>query len=149
MIKAKEKHIVSQKLFRKFQRKAEFASHGLVWSNAGCKHKWEEIYSGDCTEFLNKTLHAYFKEEGIEHQTSTPRTPEQNGVVERRNRTLVEAARTMLSASKLPLSFWAEAVCTTVMLIHRKDQYQIDSLKEQGVSHQLYTREQQIHNVQN
>ncbi|GJS68406.1 putative ribonuclease H-like domain-containing protein [Tanacetum coccineum] len=38
------------------------------------------------TEFLNKTLHAYFKEEGIEHQTSTPRTPEQNGVVERRNR---------------------------------------------------------------
>ncbi|GKF64637.1 retrovirus-related pol polyprotein from transposon TNT 1-94, partial [Tanacetum coccineum] len=49
------------------------------------------------TEFLNKTLHAYFKEEGIEHQTSTP---------------LVEAARTMLSASKLPLSFWAEAVTT-------------------------------------
>ncbi|GJX72408.1 retrovirus-related pol polyprotein from transposon TNT 1-94 [Tanacetum coccineum] len=45
-------------------------------------------------------------------QTSTPRTPEQNGVVERRNRTLVEAARTMLSASKLPLSFWAEAVAT-------------------------------------
>ncbi|GKC83504.1 retrovirus-related pol polyprotein from transposon TNT 1-94 [Tanacetum coccineum] len=45
------------------------------------------------TKFLNKTLHAYFKEEGIEHQTSTPRTPEQNDVVERRNRTLVEAAQ--------------------------------------------------------
>ncbi|GJU99598.1 retrovirus-related pol polyprotein from transposon TNT 1-94 [Tanacetum coccineum] len=58
------------------------------------------------TEFLNKTLHAYFKEEGIEHQTSTPRTPEQNGVVERRNRTLVEAARTMLSASKIHLNIW-------------------------------------------
>ncbi|GJV87140.1 retrovirus-related pol polyprotein from transposon TNT 1-94 [Tanacetum coccineum] len=56
-------------------------------------------------KFLNKTLHAYFKEEGIEHQTSTPRTPEQNGVVERRNRTLVEAARIMLSTSKLPLFF--------------------------------------------
>ncbi|GJW16652.1 integrase, catalytic region, zinc finger, CCHC-type containing protein [Tanacetum coccineum] len=52
------------------------------------------------------------QEEGIENKTSTPRTPEQNGVVERRNRTLVEAARTMLSASKLPLSFWAEAVAT-------------------------------------
>ncbi|GJZ61860.1 retrovirus-related pol polyprotein from transposon TNT 1-94, partial [Tanacetum coccineum] len=64
------------------------------------------------TEFLNKTLHAYFKEEGIEHQTSAPRTPEQNSVVERRNHTLVEAARTMLSASKLPISFWAEAVTT-------------------------------------
>ncbi|GJX23541.1 retrovirus-related pol polyprotein from transposon TNT 1-94 [Tanacetum coccineum] len=101
-----------------------------------CKHKWEEdetpevlkdfltmiqrnlqaqvitVRTDRGTEFLNKTLHAYFKEEGIEHQTSTPRTPEQNGVVERRNRTLVEAARTMLSASKLPLSFWAEAVAT-------------------------------------
>nr|GEU99259.1 putative ribonuclease H-like domain-containing protein [Tanacetum cinerariifolium] len=42
------------------------------------------------TKFLNKTLHAYFKEEGIEYQTSTPQTPEQNRVVERRNRTLVE-----------------------------------------------------------
>ncbi|GKA94915.1 retrovirus-related pol polyprotein from transposon TNT 1-94 [Tanacetum coccineum] len=58
------------------------------------------------------TLHAYFKEEGIEHQTSTPRTPEQNGVVKRRNCTLVEAARTMLLASKLPLFFWAEATAT-------------------------------------
>ncbi|GKF07288.1 retrovirus-related pol polyprotein from transposon TNT 1-94 [Tanacetum coccineum] len=65
------------------------------------------------TKFLNKTFHAYFKEEGIENQTSTPRTPEQNGVVKRWNRTLVEAARTMLSASKLPLFFWAEAIATT------------------------------------
>nr|GFB70591.1 putative ribonuclease H-like domain-containing protein [Tanacetum cinerariifolium] len=48
------------------------------------------------TEFLNQTLHAYFAAEGIQHQTSVARTPEQNGVVERRNRTLVEAARTML-----------------------------------------------------
>nr|GFA19754.1 hypothetical protein [Tanacetum cinerariifolium] len=65
------------------------------------------------TEFLNKTLKAFFKEEGIEHQTSTARTPEQNGIVERRNRTLVEAARTMFSALKLPLFFWAEAIATT------------------------------------
>ncbi|GKA66389.1 retrovirus-related pol polyprotein from transposon TNT 1-94, partial [Tanacetum coccineum] len=64
------------------------------------------------TKFLNKKLHAYFKKEGIEHQTFTPRTPEQNDVVERRNRTLVEAARTMLSASKLPLFFWAKATAT-------------------------------------
>ncbi|GJV24987.1 retrovirus-related pol polyprotein from transposon TNT 1-94 [Tanacetum coccineum] len=64
------------------------------------------------TEFLNKTLHAYFKEEGIEHQTSTPRTPKQNGIVKRRNHTLVEVARRMLSASKLPLFFWAEVIAT-------------------------------------
>ncbi|GJX34828.1 retrovirus-related pol polyprotein from transposon TNT 1-94 [Tanacetum coccineum] len=64
------------------------------------------------TKFLNKTQHVFFKEEGIEHQTSTPRTPKQNGIVERRNRTLVEAARIMLLASKLPLFFWAEAIAT-------------------------------------
>nr|GFA28647.1 hypothetical protein [Tanacetum cinerariifolium] len=57
------------------------------------------------TEFLNQTLHAYFAAEGILHQTSIARTPEQNNVVERRNRTLVEAARTMLSAAKVPLFF--------------------------------------------
>ncbi|GKC95543.1 retrovirus-related pol polyprotein from transposon TNT 1-94, partial [Tanacetum coccineum] len=55
------------------------------------------------TEFLNKTLHAYFAQDGIEHQMSNDRTHEQNSVVERRNRTLVEAARTMLSATKVPL----------------------------------------------
>nr|GFA06688.1 retrovirus-related Pol polyprotein from transposon TNT 1-94 [Tanacetum cinerariifolium] len=44
------------------------------------------------TELLNKTLNAFFKEEGIEHQNSTAQTPEQNGVVERRNRTLVEGS---------------------------------------------------------
>nr|GEV24161.1 hypothetical protein [Tanacetum cinerariifolium] len=64
------------------------------------------------TEFLNQTLHAYFAAEGIQHQTSVARTPEQNGVVERRNRTLVEAARSMLTAAKLPLFFWAEAIAT-------------------------------------
>ncbi|GJW46296.1 retrovirus-related pol polyprotein from transposon TNT 1-94 [Tanacetum coccineum] len=62
------------------------------------------------TEFLKKTLHAYFKEEGIDHQTSTPRIPEQNGVVKRQNCTLVVVARMMLSSSKLPLFFWAEAI---------------------------------------
>nr|GEX10256.1 retrovirus-related Pol polyprotein from transposon TNT 1-94 [Tanacetum cinerariifolium] len=64
------------------------------------------------TKFLNKTLHAYFASEGILHQTSVARTPEQNGVVERRNRTLMEAARTMLSATKVPLFFWAEVIAT-------------------------------------
>nr|GEV47045.1 retrovirus-related Pol polyprotein from transposon TNT 1-94 [Tanacetum cinerariifolium] len=65
------------------------------------------------TEFLNKTLNALFKEEGIKHQTSTSRTPKQNGVVERQNCTLVEAARMMLSALKLPLLFWFEAIATS------------------------------------
>nr|GEU90228.1 hypothetical protein [Tanacetum cinerariifolium] len=63
-------------------------------------------------KFLNHTIHAYFAAEGILHQTSIARTPKQNDVVERRNRTLVEAARTMLSAAKVPLFFWVEAIAT-------------------------------------
>nr|GFC31573.1 hypothetical protein [Tanacetum cinerariifolium] len=65
------------------------------------------------------TLHAYFAAEWILHQTSVARTPEQNGVVERQNRTLVEAARTMLSAAKVPLFFWAEAIATTCFTQNR------------------------------
>nr|GFB59537.1 putative ribonuclease H-like domain-containing protein [Tanacetum cinerariifolium] len=60
----------------------------------------------------NFTMKLYERVKGIQHQTSVVRTPEQNGVVERRNRTLVEAARTMLSAAKVPLFFWAEAIAT-------------------------------------
>ncbi|GJR01673.1 retrovirus-related pol polyprotein from transposon TNT 1-94 [Tanacetum coccineum] len=95
------------------------------------------------TKFLNKTLHAFFKEEGIKHQTSTPRTPEQNGVVERRNRTLVEAARTMLSASKLPLFFWAEAIATAcytqnrsiIIPTHEKTAYHIINDRKPSIKH--------------
>ncbi|GJY14612.1 retrovirus-related pol polyprotein from transposon TNT 1-94 [Tanacetum coccineum] len=64
------------------------------------------------TEFVNQTLKAYYKEVGISHQTSVARTPQLNGVVERRNRTLVEAAHTMLIFSKDLLFIWAEAVMT-------------------------------------
>nr|GFC83902.1 putative ribonuclease H-like domain-containing protein [Tanacetum cinerariifolium] len=71
------------------------------------------------TEFLNQTLHAYFAAEGIQHQTSVARTPKQNGIVERRNRTLVEAARTMLSATKVSLFFWAEAIATACFTQNR------------------------------
>nr|GEW15330.1 hypothetical protein [Tanacetum cinerariifolium] len=71
------------------------------------------------TKFLNQTLHAYFASEGIRHQTSVARTPKQNGVVERWNRTLVEAARTMLSAAKVPLFFWAEAIATACFTQNR------------------------------
>nr|GEY65767.1 integrase, catalytic region, zinc finger, CCHC-type, peptidase aspartic, catalytic [Tanacetum cinerariifolium] len=71
------------------------------------------------TEFLNQTLHAYFAAEGIKHQTSVARTPEQNGVVERQNRTLVEAAQTMISTAKVPLFFWAEAIATACFTQNR------------------------------
>nr|GEV39746.1 putative ribonuclease H-like domain-containing protein [Tanacetum cinerariifolium] len=65
------------------------------------------------------------KRVGISHQVSSVRTPQQNGVVERRNRTLVEAARTMLIFSRAPLFLWAEAIATAYFtqnhsIIHRR-----------------------------
>ncbi|KAI3720023.1 hypothetical protein L6452_20930 [Arctium lappa] len=77
------------------------------------------------TEFKNKTVEEYLESVRISHQYSAARTPQQNGVVERRNRTLVEAARTMLSQSELPLFLWAEAVSTAChtqnrSMIHRR-----------------------------
>ncbi|GKC15345.1 retrovirus-related pol polyprotein from transposon TNT 1-94, partial [Tanacetum coccineum] len=63
-------------------------------------------------EFVNKNLYDYYESVGIFHQKIVPRTPQQNDVVERQNRTLVEAARTMLIFSKAPMFLWAEAVAT-------------------------------------
>nr|GEX54292.1 integrase, catalytic region, zinc finger, CCHC-type, peptidase aspartic, catalytic [Tanacetum cinerariifolium] len=65
------------------------------------------------------TINLISKNDWIHHQTSVARTPEQNGVVEKRNRTLVKAARIMLSAAKVPLFFWAEAIATTCFTHNR------------------------------
>ncbi|GJR18513.1 integrase, catalytic region, zinc finger, CCHC-type containing protein [Tanacetum coccineum] len=84
-------------------------------------------------EFLNKTLHEYFSQEGIEHQKSIAQTLEHNDVVERRNRTLVEVARTMLSVANLPLFFWAEAIATACFTQNRHlDGENLDKMKEKG-----------------
>nr|GEX33590.1 hypothetical protein [Tanacetum cinerariifolium] len=82
------------------------------------------------TEFLNKTLHAYFASEGIKHQMSVARTPKQNGVVERRNRTLVEAARTMLRAAKVPLFFGLKQL--PQHFYSKPDGENLDKMKEKG-----------------
>ncbi|GKA62643.1 retrovirus-related pol polyprotein from transposon TNT 1-94 [Tanacetum coccineum] len=64
------------------------------------------------TEFVNQTLREFYENVGISHQTYVAHTPQQNGVVERRNQTLIEVARTMLKFSKAPLFLWAEAINT-------------------------------------
>ena len=70
-------------------------------------------------EFQNALFEEFYGEHGISHNFSTPRTPQQNGVVERKNRSLVELARTMLSDSNLPKYFWADAVSTTCFVSNR------------------------------
>ncbi|GJX51796.1 putative ribonuclease H-like domain-containing protein [Tanacetum coccineum] len=71
------------------------------------------------TEFKNKEMNQFCKRKGIKREFSVARTPQQNGVAKRKNRTLIEAARTMLADSKLPTTFWAEAVNTACYVQNR------------------------------
>ncbi|GJZ19811.1 retrovirus-related pol polyprotein from transposon TNT 1-94 [Tanacetum coccineum] len=82
------------------------------------KAKVYKIRTDNGTEFKNTTLKAHYEKLGIMQQFSTTRTPQQNGVVERRNRTLVEATRTMLIFSRLPEFLWAEAVATACSMCY-------------------------------
>ena len=70
-------------------------------------------------EFENEDFSCYCFENGINHNFSAPRTPQQNGVVERKNRCLEEMARTMLNDSPLPKSFWADAINTACYVMNR------------------------------
>ncbi|KAJ9556290.1 hypothetical protein OSB04_010904 [Centaurea solstitialis] len=70
------------------------------------------IRSDHGTEFKNSILETFFDQKGISQNFSSVRTPQQNGVGERRNITLIEAARSMLSEANLATQFWAEAVNT-------------------------------------
>ncbi|GJT55919.1 retrovirus-related pol polyprotein from transposon TNT 1-94 [Tanacetum coccineum] len=71
-----------------------------------------QIRTNNGTEFVNQTLREYYEKVGISHETSIARSPQQNGVVERRNCTLIEAGCTMLIYAKALLFLWAEAVAT-------------------------------------
>nr|GEU37885.1 hypothetical protein [Tanacetum cinerariifolium] len=70
------------------------------------------IRSDNGTEFKNNDLNQFCRIKGIKREFSVPRNPQQNGIAERKNRTLIEATRTMLADSLLPIPFWAEAVNT-------------------------------------
>nr|GEV68493.1 hypothetical protein [Tanacetum cinerariifolium] len=83
-------------------------------------------------EFKNQVLKEYFDTVGISHQMSYVRTPQQNGVVEQRNWTLVEAARTMLIFSRASLFLWAEAIATTCITQNRSIIHHIGKLGAKG-----------------
>ncbi|GJT36165.1 putative ribonuclease H-like domain-containing protein [Tanacetum coccineum] len=91
----------------------EFGGENLV------DKKVKIIRSDNGTEFKNKVMDDFCREKGIKREYSVARTPHQNGVAERRNMTLIEAARTMLADSKLPTTFWAEAISTACYVQNR------------------------------
>nr|GEU92997.1 hypothetical protein [Tanacetum cinerariifolium] len=74
--------------------------------------KVKVIRSDNGTEFKNFDLNQFCGLNGIKREFSVPRTPQQNGIAKRKNKTLIEVARTMLADSLLPIPFWAEAVNT-------------------------------------
>ncbi|GKE42852.1 putative ribonuclease H-like domain-containing protein, partial [Tanacetum coccineum] len=82
-------------------------------------HKIKVIRCDNGTEFKNREMNQFCQMKGILRQFSIARTPQQNRVVEMRNKTLIKAARTMLADSKLPTTFWAKAINTACYVQNR------------------------------
>lgn len=95
--------------FKEFQA----AAVGQLGCNIGILH------SDNGGEYVSTEFKLYLRDNQIKHETSLPRVPEMNGVAERKNRTLLEQARSMISLAKLPKSFWGEAVTTAAYLTNR------------------------------
>jgi len=94
-------------------------------------------------EFQNEKLNKFYEKMGILHNFSAPRTPQQNGVVERKNKSLEELARTTLSESSLPKYFWAGAISTSCYVMNRvlirpilkKTPYELFNGRKPNISH--------------
>ncbi|GJW53316.1 retrovirus-related pol polyprotein from transposon TNT 1-94 [Tanacetum coccineum] len=100
------------KFLRSKDETPEFVINFLKKIQVGLNKTVRYIRTDNGMEFVNQVMFKYYEGVGIFHQKSVPRTPQQNGIVERRNRTLVEAARTMLIFSKASMFLWAEVVAT-------------------------------------
>ena len=84
-----------------------------------CGRQLKVLRSDNGGEYTSRQFAEYLKSEGVRHELSVPKTPQQNGVAERSNRTLMEMTRAMLSESKLPQSLWAESLSTATYLRNR------------------------------
>jgi hypothetical protein len=77
-------------------------------------------------EFVSNLFSVFCTDGGIKHFTTTPYSPQQNGVVERRNQMVVEMARCLLKTMNVPPEFWGEAVCTAVYILNRSPTKSLD-----------------------
>ena len=113
----------------------------ILQNENGCCIK--SIRSDHGGKFQNARFERFCEKHGISHTFSAPRTPQQNGVVERKNRSLEELARTMLNESKLPKYFWADAVYTVGYVLNmtlirpilKKTPYELYKGRKPSVSH--------------
>jgi transposase InsO family protein len=128
-----QKKSQTQETLKKFLRQAQ--------NEFGLRIK--KIRSDNGTEFKNSQIEGFLEEEGIKHEFSSPYTPQQNSVVERKNRTLLDMARTMLDEYKTPDQFWAKAINTACYSINRlylhrilkKKSYELLTDKKPNVSY--------------
>nr|GEU53353.1 hypothetical protein [Tanacetum cinerariifolium] len=107
------------KFLRSKDETLDFIIKFLMMIQVRLKVPVRRIRTDNGTEFVNQTLRDYYEEVGISHETSVARSPQQNRVVERRNRTLIEAAHIMLIYAQAPLFLWAEAVATACFTQNR------------------------------
>jgi transposase InsO family protein len=97
------------------RHKSEVLDNFKVWikmAERQCGKKVKTIRSDNGGEYVSKEFRDYTENLGIVHQVTAPYTPQQNGVAERLNRTLMEAVRCMMHGAKVPERLWAEAVLT-------------------------------------
>ena len=128
-------------LFRKDETPGIILEHVKLMENNSA-YKVKILRSDNGTEFKNSQMNDLCKHKGITHQFSAPGTPQQNGVVERKNRTLIEAGRTMLEEANLPTYFWEEAINTvcftqncTLINMHGVTPYQSLKGKKPSLKH--------------
>jgi transposase InsO family protein len=115
----------------------------LRWAQNEFELRIKKIRSDNGTKFKNSQIEGFLEDEGIKHEFSSPCTPQQNGVVERNNRTLLDMARTILDEYKTPDQFWAKAINTACysineLYLHRilkKTSYELLTCKNANVSY--------------
>ena len=106
LLKAKSEYFERFKEFKALAEKEVEANINVLKSDNG-------------GEYTSNQFEAYLKAQGIAHQTSTLHTPQQNGVAERANRTIVKIARSMIYGQGLGLEFWAKVVMNAVYIRNR------------------------------
>jgi len=101
------------------------------------------IRSDHGDEFQNESFEKFYEENGIQHNFFSPRTPQQNGVVERKNRSLEEGVRTLLNETKVPKYFWTDGINTIFYTLNRvlirpiitKTPYELYKGRKPNISH--------------
>jgi hypothetical protein len=98
----------------------------VVWAEAQTGYRLHSIRSDRGGEYINQSLRTFLSSRGIEHQTSVPRTPQQNGRAERFNQTILEKSEAMRQHACLPPSFWQDAVETSLHIYNRQPMRRLD-----------------------